>query len=420
VDQLTIDSAVSLALASNRQLKRTAMDIEKAQHALEASRTERFPHLNLDMFELGLLTPLNFEIPPGSFGTYPATGAIPALNTSISTPPRPATLISLSATQPLSQLPRIDLGIQSQEVNLQLAREELRQQRQAVAGQVKQDYYSIVQTQVAIEAANQVVTFYTEFGQLTERYLAQEVVLKSDALNARSQLAKAKFEVVKLQDSLESQHEELNEILGRDLRTEFEVQTVSGLAPYELDLAEARRRALNQRPELREARLRIKQALLDERAQRAEYVPDVSLTFHYLSPFNVNFLPKNVTAIGLAINWDIWDWGHKKQELAAKALTVKQADLTQRDVEQRILVEVGVRFRKLRESRALLEVDDLTRQTEEEKLRVVMNQYRQKAALLKDLLQQQAAVANAGAQYRAALLSFWTAKADMEKALGEE
>jgi len=419
-DQLTLDAAVLLAMTNNRQLKRIVLEVEKAEEAVAATRTERLPQFNLTLLESELLAPLNFQFPEATFGTFPGIGPIPARNTDISTPLRPTPYIFQTATQPLSQLHRIGLGIQAQEVNVELAREELRQQRQSVADQVKQDYYTILQMQSALEAANQVVKFYTEFGQLTERYLAQEVVLKSDALNVKTQLAKSKYEVVKLQNGLQSEQEALNEVLGRDLTTEFTVQAIPELAPYELNLAEARRRALDQRPEVREANLKIKQAQLDVRAQRAEYIPNVSLSFNYLSPFNIEFIPKNIMSVGVMVNWDIWDWGRKKKELAEKTLTVKQADLSQREAEQQILVEVGARFRKLAETRSLVEVDELARQTEEEKLRVVMNQYRQNAALLKDTLQQEAAVANANAQYRDALLSFWTAKADLERALGEE
>jgi outer membrane protein TolC len=419
-NQLTLDEAVSLAMTNNRQVKLTTLEVEKAEDAVAALRTERLPQLNLYLLESELLRPVDFQFPEGTFGTFPGIGPIPAHNTDISTSLRPTTYLFQTATQPISQLHRIGLGIQSREVNVELARETLRQQRQTVADQVKQDYYAILQTQSALEAANQVVKFYTEFGQLTDRYLAQEVVLKSDALNVKTQLAKAKYEVVKLQDGLETQQEILNEVLGRDLTTDFTVQAIPELASYEVNLAEARRRALDQRPEIREAGLKMKQAQLDVRAERALYIPDVSLSFNYLSPFNVNFVPKNIMSVGFMVNWDIWDWGRKKKELAEKSLAVTQADLSQREAEQQILVEVGARFRKLAETRSLVEVDQLAQQTEEEKLRVVMNQYRQNAALLKDTLQQEAAVATANAQYREALLSFWTAKADLEKALGEE
>jgi outer membrane protein TolC len=49
-----------------------------------------------------------------------------------------------------------------------------------------------------------------------------------------------------------------------------------------------------------------------------------------------------------------------------------------------------------------------------------MNQYRQQAVLLKDLLEAQAGLAHANDQYQQALLGLWTAKADFEKALGED
>jgi outer membrane protein TolC len=39
---------------------------------------------------------------------------------------------------------------------------------------------------------------------------------------------------------------------------------------------------------------------------------------------------------------------------------------------------------------------------------------------LKDVLQAQTSLANADYDYQKALLSFWTAKADFEKAIGEE
>lgn len=420
VRPLSLDAAVSLAMTNNRQVKRTALDVEKAQDEVAVSRTQRLPNFSLYLLESELLTRLNFQFPEGTFGTYPGIGPIPAHNTTISTPLRPTTYIFGRTVQPLSQLYRIGLGVRAGEVSVELAREGLRQQQQAVADQVKQDYYAILETQSALEAANQVVKFYTELDELTERYLAQEAVLKSDVLNVKTQLAKSKYEVVRLQDALQSQQEDLNELLGRELATEFAVEAVPELPSYEVNLAEARQRALEQRPEIREARLKQKQAQLDERAQRAESIPGVSLAFNYLSPFNVNFVPKNIVSAGFMVDWDVWDWGRKRKELAEKVLTVRQAELGEREAEQQVLVEVGAKFRKLTESRALVEVNQLSRQTEQEKLRVVMDQYRQSAALLKDTLQQEASVATAEAQYRQALLSFWADKADLEKAMGEE
>ena len=48
------------------------------------------------------------------------------------------------------------------------------------------------------------------------------------------------------------------------------------------------------------------------------------------------------------------------------------------------------------------------------------DQYGQKTALLRDVLQQQSAVEGANADYNEAMASFWTAKANFQKAIGEE
>jgi outer membrane protein len=48
----------------------------------------------------------------------------------------------------------------------------------------------------------------------------------------------------------------------------------------------------------------------------------------------------------------------------------------------------------------------------------VTNRYGQKAALLSDALQQEAAVAQADSDYQQALAAFWSAKANFEYALG--
>ena len=68
----------------------------------------------------------------------------------------------------------------------------------------------------------------------------------------------------------------------------------------------------------------------------------------------------------------------------------------------------------------MLRVSQLAQEATREKLRVTMNKYTQQAVLLKDVLHAQAELAGANDQYQQALLSFWTARAEFEKALGEE
>jgi outer membrane protein TolC len=55
-----------------------------------------------------------------------------------------------------------------------------------------------------------------------------------------------------------------------------------------------------------------------------------------------------------------------------------------------------------------------------EQFRVTTNQYREQAALVKDVLQAQAQNTQTEFQYQQALSSYWSAFADLRRAMGDE
>jgi outer membrane protein TolC len=154
------------------------------------------------------------------------------------------------------------------------------------------------------------------------------------------------------------------------------------------------------------------------RRQRAEYIPDFSANFTYLSLPNVSLLPQNVVEAGFLLQWQPFDWGQKRHRIESLKDSVKQTNLTEQDAEQQVMVDVKAKFLKFAEARALLDTNALTQEAEREKMRVVTNRYGQKAALLSDVLQQEAAVVQADADYQKALAGFWSAKASFDYALG--
>jgi outer membrane protein len=419
LEVLRLDRAVAMALDNNRQLKIAVLDVERAQERVAEARTKRLPAFSTYVLGSQLVTPLDLTVRAGQFGVYSATGPIPSTDTTISTPRQPTAFVTAQVAQPLSQQRQIGLSIRAQEVGTDIAREASRQIRQAIVNQVRQAYYAMLQTQSSLESAEHTLKYSEELDQVTDRYFVQKVVLKSDTLTVKAQVARARYQIVTLRDALASQRETLNQLMGRDLRAEFSVQPVAELTAYETAIGFGSR-ALDERPEVRQARLKAKQASLDYRVQASKYIPDVSLAFNYVSAFNVEFLPRNVASVGVLVNWEPFDWGRKRRELAEKALAIQQADYSVRETEQSVLVDVNARLRRLQQARALVDVTRLTQETEREKLRVVINEYPLKAALLKDVLQEQAAEADANNQYQQALLGFWIAKADFEKALGGE
>jgi outer membrane protein TolC len=417
---LTLDQAVALALQNNRQVQNAALEVGKKTDQVAVARTHMLPAFDVSVLESYLLTPVDFTFQQGAFGTFPSTGPIPAKDTTIRTERRPTTLVSAKITQPLSQLYRIGLNVQLQETSGAVAHEELRRQRQAVVHDVKQVYYSILQTLSGLEAMEATLQSYRELHRLVEDYVRQHKALKVDSLEVKARLAKAEYDLLALRHTLASQQERLNNLLGLDIRTEFQVNPVADTVPTTQDQAVASARALEQRPELKEAQLKVQQAEYDRRMKLAEYIPNVSLAFTYLSPVSVDLLPKNIATVGVLLTWDLFDWGRKKREAEEKSKTVAQARTAVRDTENKILLEVRSRLRTVQEKAALLHVTQLAQETAQEKVRLAMDKYTQQAALLRDVLQAQADLAEANVKYQGDLLSLWAARADFAKALGED
>jgi outer membrane protein len=415
---LTIDDAVATAMKGNRRVQSSVLDVSRAGEATADVRTERLPHFQVYFLGGAALNSINFTIPQGTLGTYPGIGPIPGQNAKISTPQTFTGLGLFQATQPISQLWKVHLAVLESRIGEELAQESLRRQRQETARSVRDLYYQIAQTQTRVASAEANVKYLVDLQAETDRNLVEQAALKGDSLAVKAKLSQQRYQLLTLRDSLESQKESLNQLLGRDLNTEFTVEVQPLPSDSEIDIAVARQEALNQRAEIREARLQTKKAEVQVRRQRAEYIPDFSANFTYLSLPNVSLLPQNVVEAGFLLQWQPFDWGQKRHRIESLKDSVKQTNLTEQDAEQQVMVDVKAKFLKFAEARALLDTNALTQEAEREKMRVVTNRYGQKAALLSDVLQQEAAVVQADADYQKALAGFWSAKASFDYALG--
>jgi outer membrane protein TolC len=234
-------------------------------------------------------------------------------------------------------------------------------------------------------------------------------------------LAKTETEELTVNNQLSTLKEQLNQLIGRDITTDFKVTPVLETSLVATDLAAARSLALSERPEIREAKLRVKQAEVDKRVKKSEYIPDISASLMYVSPRNFDsFVPKNFAAAGVTVNWEVFDWGRKKHELAERQKTIDQANNDLRDAESNVMIEVGAKMRELEQTGKALRVAKLKQDTARENMRVSMNKYKLQATLISDVLQTQANLADVDYQYQQALMAFWTAKAEYEKAIGAD
>ncbi len=416
---LTLEQATAEAQQNNRLIKIAGQNVAIAGDEIASAKTQRYPHFNVQFTGSGLLTPITVNFPRGIFGNI-GSSPNPATNAVITTDPKFSAMGIAQVYQPVSDLYAAHLNIELLKVGKQLTEEQLRQQRQQITNSVEETYYGLLQTQSALGAAQENLNALKEVDRTTDEYVKEKAALPYQSSGVKVQVAQAELQITTLEDTMQTQKENLNVLMGRDIREDFSVSPVPDSLPEEQDLELARKSALADRTEIRQAQIKIDQAGYARRLQKAQYIPEVTLQYLFINPFTIQGFPGNINSAGITLKWDVWDWGNKRHLLDEKQRNIEQSQLNLTETSNQVLLDLDNRFRKLREARANLKIAQLAEEAEKQKLQVVLEQYKQKATLLSNLQTEQATMAQTAAQYQQALANFWTARADFEKSLGKD
>lgn len=419
--ELTLEQAVDQAVANNSSLKTASLETVRAADDLAANRTRRFANTQVVGLGAQLVTKPSVTFPAGALGVYSATGPIPATNQTVEIARKPAGSVNISVAQPLSTQYQLHLQLKALELGLAGSRQDQEKTRLEVVDQVRRAYYAVVEAQSALDSLQASLPYYQESHRLALENRGKETILESDLLNADAQLLKIQNAISDASDRVASAGERLNDLMGRDIHTQFRVAAISD-ADTGLDALEGMEaRALQNRPDVKKAKLQVQQADYDARAKKAEYIPDVSLAFDYSTAANYeNILPSNLGTVGLALRWEPWDWGRKHHEYEEKRAKEEEAKVGVGATERAVLLDVRNAYRQLENTRRQLTLTDASARAARQKLKEVQEQVKHEAVLSRDLYQAQSDLASADSQQQQALTAFWKARADLKKAIGEE
>jgi outer membrane protein TolC len=420
LEPVTLPQAVQSSLDNNVQIKNSRLDVEINDAKISSARTRIFPEFHMNAVGLQLLAPLEFDFNKGVFGNFKATGPIPAEKINVTTDQRPVLFLNTSLVQPITQISRIRLAIRQAELSKSIAQQKYRLQKQQVSNQVRRAYYRILESEDNLKVLDSTRQMFREIERVSTNYLANKMVLPAELLEVKQQLANVEYETLKLSNAIANQKEELSRLLGRDIKNDFQLAHTPDTKLTEMDLRDAQGRALTQRAELLQTSFQTQQLDLERRIRKQQQLPQMSLVMNYFSIFGAQILPKNVIFAGLLVHWEPMETLRKSYEISEQKKLIQQSSNSLKDLQTQILIEVNTTHRTLQECKQFVQVAALGRELAAEKLRVVSNKYKEKAALLKDVLQAQKDLTQADNRATQATLALWTARADFEKAIGED
>ena len=416
---LSVQDAVTTALVENPKIENAELDVSKAGDDIYSAKTKFLPEFDFSLTELYHLTDENFTFQEGAFGDFTGIGPIPPETTTIRTAPNFTTYLTASVAQPLSQIYEISLLVKQREVEQKLFDQELRASRQEIADRVKKEYYNILKSQSSLRSKDEKILFLKSLSMLVDENVALERALLQDSLEVKARLAQVEYEHFVIENRLATEKERMNKLLGRDIDTPFTVLEVPSAEPYLIDTEAAEELALSQRPEIKSAKLYIEFAENEVKLKKAKYIPEIGIEFSYIANFNIELLPENIATIGVFAKYDVFQWGKKHKEVSKKKKAVIQAENDLSDAESQVRIDVNTKIRSLEEASVRIGVTELEQTAAREKLRVTLNKYKVQEALLPDLLEAESSLEEKNNNYEKAVLDYWTARAELEKALGE-
>jgi outer membrane protein len=418
---LTLKEAVRAAAANNRGIRVAELDRETALGEVKTARANRWPLFSVTALGSQPLTQLGITLERGSLGVYPNDGPIPGTTTTLESPLRVGFIGYASVAQPLTQQHKIGLGIDLASVGVDAASEQLRSKQQAVLNEARRLYYGIAQAENGRTTLRASVDFLQQLDRETNQQVAQRAALQADLLNVRAQLAQAEYSLLKMDDPIHTQREQLNRLMGRAIDTPFEIDPSSIVDVEEVSLQQAYAEALAARPEIRLAKIQQRKTDLERRITSAERIPDVSLSLIALRTVNFSsVLPNSLSSVGIQATWDVFDWGKKRQQVENKREAEAQAAVALKEAESLVMVDVGHQYRRIIEARKELDLARALQSSNTESFRITRNRYIQREAVLSDVVKAQSGLADAEHHYTQALMNLATAQADFEKALGRD
>jgi outer membrane protein TolC len=419
-DGLTIDEAIALALESNREINAASQSVASANLAIATARSYRLPQFSVEALGAQSITQLGVDFPAGAFGVFDGIGAVPAVDTRVTSPRRPLMLTQATLTQPISHLFKINLNVKASAVGRDIEQEQLRLTMQTTAANVRKAYYALLQVDASLRAAEAVLDASRALDGVVGERVLQRVALRGDGLQSQVRVAEAVQQRLTLQNTRAEREEQFNLLLGRDPHTPVVVVPVAITDDSRIDLEVATREAIDRRADVRAARLKVEQAELQQRVTNAGRIPEVSLSMSYQSFFNSDLLPRNMASVGVQASWEPWDWGRRQREARQNGHDIERARLALRQAEDQVRIEVAKSYRDIQRARGQVLLARASQDVARDHLRVTTERIKVAAALPVDGLLANRELAESAAREQDALSGYWAARAAYEHAIGED
>ena len=408
---LTIDEAIALSLRQPSLYQQSEIDERIAAEDVKQSRAAFFPQ---------------FSVPLTYFGTTPSRYRIegePPTFSYVSSSAINETVALFQASGEIDISGRLRAQLRRSRHLLEAARAGTLIARRALALNTIDAYYNLMLARQRRRLAEETLSLAEGFLKVVEGRLqrGEDESEGADILRARSQVATRRDELEQARSAESASADVLRVLTGVSFTTAIDVSRIGQDLPTASDFSSYTEELLKSRPELTQVDSQKLAALEEARAARKERLPQFAYTIN--GGFDAgDFRPLTKYSGGSAtvtLTIPVFDFGASKSRETQARLRARWLEV-QRETTYSLLQQEFYTARA-----AALSALTRIRETEagageaQRNMMLVLSHYRLKKATITDVVDAQAAYAEARMAYFQAIIDYRTARYRLEQNLGQ-
>lgn len=360
---LTLDQAMALALRKNAGVEITRARIQEKKQKLKEMRSHYMPRL-MALGTGGRMTnPLDYTVNAGSIAPplQGPQGPIPIPPYNIPLRAHETSFINVSAVvvQPLTQILKIDSGVDLAKTDVKIAGEELDKTRGDIKYAVEKVYYGIlIAERQKKEAELRIKLEETRFSD-KKNALESGVALPLEISALKAALLNKTQALLKIKNRIDNLSYMLNDLTGRPLDAAVLLDDTLGAPEKAQSLAQYDNSALSENHELALAALSIKKAELAVGAAKKEYLPDMNLFALYNYEHDSHVINDHIGVVGVTLSWTLFDFGQKDAVRGQRKALHHQAQKNYYRIKNQVRRDIKKEYTNLQYSEQMI---DLARQ----------------------------------------------------------
>lgn len=332
----------------------------------------------------------------------------------------------ISASLPIIS-PTLWATLKMNETELQIANETARSSEITLVNQITKAYYAILMTQDSYNVFNRNYKNTSESARIIADKYKLGSVSEFEWLRADVQLRNALTNVISAESAIAMGKLQLKTLMGIDLSTEIVLE--GNLADYEKslysDVLSVDTTQLRTNSDLKQFDLRIEQMKKSIEIQKSTWLPTLagSLNYQYMSMANddiamadYRWFPTSNAAISLSI--PIFQGGAKHYKAKQLKLQMQEMGLQKESLKKNLELQANMYIDNMKKSIDKIQTNKKGLLQAEKAVSISRKMYEEGVATFLDLSNSELNLLQAGLSYNQSIYDFVSAKADLEKLLG--